>query len=220
MPFGYPISLELSGRAAVVIGDEAVALGKVLSLLAAGASVTVIANGPPALLAQLERDPQVTVARRAWRPSDLDGAFLCVAAGHDEATRAAIYREGRVRGVLVNVMDDVPHCDFAAPAVVRRGDLTIAISTGGRSPALARRLRVELGRRFGPEWTVILEVLGEARAQTLAALPDLEVRSQRWQEALDLDEAERLVRDGRRDEARGRLVARLMPADTAAGSGP
>jgi siroheme synthase-like protein len=218
--FGYPVSLELTGRSAVVIGEGAVAEGKVESLLAAGARVTVVATGPAARLDELAKHPMVTVARRSWRPSDLDGATVCVAARGDEAGNAAVHREGRARGVLVNVMDDIPHCDFAAPAVVRRGDLTIAVSTGGRSPALARRLRIELEDRFGPEWAVVLDVLARAREDTLPSLPDLRDRARRWEAALDLDEVEALVRAGQSGEAQRRLTDRLLgeaaPAQPAA----
>lgn len=211
--FGYPVSLELSGRTALVIGEEAVAQGKVQALLAAGASVTVVADGPPAALAALESDRRVTVARRPWRPADLDGVAVCVAASADSGTRAAVCRAARDRGVLVNVMDDPEHCDFAAPAVLRRGDLLIAVSTGGRSPALARRLREELEDRFAGEWAEILDLLAEARAETLDRLPDLAERSRRWQKALDLDELEHLVRGGRRAEARQALLLRLVGED-------
>ena len=110
----------------------------------------------------------------------------------------------------MNVMDDIPHCDFAAPAVVRRGDLVIAISTGGRSPALARRLRVELSEQFGPEWQEFVELLGEVRMETLADLPEIGERSRRWQQALHVDELLGLIRAGRRDEARSLLLARLV----------
>jgi precorrin-2 dehydrogenase/sirohydrochlorin ferrochelatase len=116
----------------------------------------------------------------------------------------------------VNVMDDIPNCDFAAPAVVRRGDLVLAISTGGRSPALARRLREELEARFGQEWAEILDVLRDVRQRTLPALPDLRERSTRWQAALDLDEAKALVGDGKADELRRRLLERLLDRETVA----
>jgi precorrin-2 dehydrogenase/sirohydrochlorin ferrochelatase len=208
--FAYPVSLDLCGRAAVVIGDGAVASGKVEGLLAAGASVTVVADGPPAALSALQSDPRVTVVRRPWQPADLDGATVCVAAAADPATRAAVSQAARDRGVLVNVMDDVEHCDFAAPALVRRGDLLIAISTGGRSPALARRLREELERRFGDEWATVLDLLAEVRAGTLDLLPDLQERARRWQEALDLDELQSGVRDGRYEQARQALLLRLL----------
>jgi precorrin-2 dehydrogenase / sirohydrochlorin ferrochelatase len=210
-PFGYPVSLDVSGRRAVVIGRQAVAAGKAESLLAAGARVTVVAEGPVAALARLEGEG-VPVHRRAFHPSDLEDAFVCVASSDDPAERASIHGVGRAWGVLVNVMDDPEHCDFAAPAIVRRGDLAIAISTGGRSPALARRLREELEERFGSEWKEILDVVGDVREETLGQLPDLRERISRWQDALDVGELEQLVKEGRRDEARAALVRRLVGA--------
>jgi precorrin-2 dehydrogenase/sirohydrochlorin ferrochelatase len=144
-----------------------------------------------------------------WSPADFDGAFICVAHSSDAAEREAIAHAARDRGVLVNVMDDIPNCDFAAPAVVRRGELVVAISTGGRSPALARKLREELEQRFGVEWAELLEVLREVRRETLGLLPDLRERSRRWNEALDLEEAASLVASGRREELKAHLLARL-----------
>lgn len=238
--FGYPISLDVSGRRAVVIGPQAVEQGKVEPLLAAGAEVTVILGPPagppsgrsgpsgqagsaaggspapagtaPGRLDRLEADPRVTVRRRPWQPADLDGAIVCITGGGSLQERTAVYRAARSRGVLVNVIDDVPRCDFAAPAVVRRGDLAIAVSTGGRVPALAARLRAELDRRFGPEWTGITELLGEVREWSVEWFPDFADRAGRWRAALDLEELEALVRAGRADEARVRLVDRLTRA--------
>jgi siroheme synthase-like protein len=210
--FGYPIALDLTRRRAVVIGELAVAQGKVEGLLAAGADVSVVATGPGDFLDALEWEPSVTVLRRAYRPGDLDGAFVCVASSSDGDERRAIFHEAGQRGVLLNVMDDPAHCDWAAPALVRRGSLTIAISTGGRSPALARRLREELEVRYAPEWEKLVELLGEVRDETLAGLPDYQDRARRWQEALDLEELATLVREGRSDEARRRLVGRLTGA--------
>ncbi len=221
MAFGYPVLLELGGRRAVVVGEAAVAAGKVDGLLAAGATVTVIAPGPAAALDRLAAEPGVTVRRRGYLPGDLAGAFLCVAGAADPMLRSAVAAEARAAGVLVNVMDDVPNCDFAAPAVVRRGDLVVAVGTGGRAPALASRLRADLGERFGPEWAELVELVGEVRAATLADLPDLEERASRWRAALDLEELEWLVRAGRRDLAAERLRARLLAerAGRAEGSG-
>src|SRR5205807_1688942 len=153
-------------------------------------------EGPEGLLAGLKKDGRATIVRRRYRSGDLEGAFLCVASSEDPTEREAIHREARAASVLVNVMDDVPHCDFAAPAVIRRGDLTIAIATGGRSPALAKQLRIELSEQFGPEWESLVDLLGESRTETLAALPDLPERSRRWKRALDVEELLALLRDG------------------------
>src|SRR5687768_14973298 len=169
MPFAYPVLLELSGKRAVVIGSFALAERKDVALREAGAEVDVFANG-------------------AWRPEDLDGAFVCVASSEVPAERDAVARAARERGVLVNVMDDIPNCDFAAPAIVRRGDLVVAIGTGGRSPALARRVREDIEARYGEEWTEVLAVVAKVRSETLAQLTDLATRARRWRKALDLDE--------------------------------
>jgi siroheme synthase-like protein len=211
MAFGYPVLLELAGRRAVVVGELAVEAGKVEGLLAAGAEVTVVAKGPAKALDRLAADPRVRLHRRAYGgPADLAGAAICVASAAEPAVRDAIAADARAAGVLVNVMDDVPNCDFAAPAIVRRGDLLIAVGTGGRAPALASRLRAELSDRFGPEWTELVDLVGRVRAATLPHLPDFEDRSRRWKAALDLDELERLVRAGDGELAAARLRARLL----------
>jgi precorrin-2 dehydrogenase len=215
MAFGYPISLEVADRRAVVIGRTAVAQGKADALLQAGAQVTVISPGPRQALARLERHERATVLRRDYQPGDLEGAFLCVASSEDAGVRAAIHAEGQWRKVLVNVMDDVPHCHFAAPAVVRRGDLAIAISTGGKSPALARRLREDLSRQFDPRWEQLLDLLGEVRTETLPDLPNYGERARRWREALDVDVLLDLLGQGRRTEARTFLLRRLIGSGAA-----
>jgi precorrin-2 dehydrogenase / sirohydrochlorin ferrochelatase len=209
--FGYPVFLELTGRRCVVIGENAVRERKAEGLLAAGAtSVVVLAERPVARLDELEALDGVEVARRPWSPADLDGAFLIVGSSEDAGERDAIAREARARGALVNVMDDVPNCDWAAPAIVRRGDLALAISTGGASPALARRVREDLAERYGEHWAELVDVLREVRAETLSHLPDLAERARRWRLALDLDEAEKLILAGRRGELADRLRARLI----------
>jgi len=211
MPFGYPAMLELRGRRCVVIGDQAVREAKVEGLLGAGADdVLVVANGPPRRLDELARLDGVAVERRHWHAGDLDGAFLAVASSSSPTERDAIARESRSRRVLVNVMDDIPNCDWSAPSVVRRGELVIAIATGGASPVLAKKLREQLTTAFGEEWAEVLAVVRTVRAETMTLLPDFPTRAARWNEALDLDEAAALVRDGRGDELAARLRDRLL----------
>jgi precorrin-2 dehydrogenase / sirohydrochlorin ferrochelatase len=215
MPFGYPVMLEVRGRRTVVIGDEAVRAGKVEGLLAAGADdVLVIAEGPAARLDELETVDGVTVERRAWKADDLNGAALCIAAIADEGERGAIAREARCRRTLVNVVDDIPNCDWSAPAVVRRGELVLAIATGGSSPAIAKRLREELSDEFGEEWAGVLDVVRSVRAETGRSLSSLTERARRWGAALDLEEAATLVREGRSDELAARLRERLTSEET------
>jgi precorrin-2 dehydrogenase / sirohydrochlorin ferrochelatase len=208
MSFGYPVMLEVAGRRCVVIGHLAVREGKVEELLAAGADdVLVLAER---LDDRFDRIPGVRIERRAWRPADLDGAFLVVASSGDAGTRDAIAEEARARGVPVNVMDDVANCDWAAPAVVRRGDLVLAVGTGGVSPAVARLVRERLEADFGPEWAEVLRIVGEVRAETIGALPGFAERARRWRAALDPDEAAELVREGRGEQLRTHLRDRLL----------
>lgn len=211
MAFSYPVSLEVSHRVAVVIGTVSVALGKADGLLEAGARVTVVALEPRERLDGLAAQGAQIVAR-GYEPGDLEGAFVCVASDPDPDVRAAIASEARARRVLLNMIDDVSDSDWAAPAIVKRGDLILAISTGGRSPSLARRLREELEEIFGDEWAEALDILEAARSETLAMLPEFDERAARWNEALDTEELIVLVRDGRGAEAKDRLVERLVKA--------
>jgi siroheme synthase-like protein len=208
MSFGYPVMLELAGRRCVVIGAQAIHEGKVEGLLAAGADDVLVVE--PSLDDRFDDVAGVQVERRAWRPDDLEGAFLAVASSDDGAARDAIAREARARRVLVNVVDDIPHCDWAAPAVVRRGDLVLAIGTGGVSPAVARLVRERLQAEFGAEWAEVLRVVGDVRRETLPSLPDLADRGRRWRQALDLDEAAGLIREGRGPQLRELLRERLL----------
>jgi precorrin-2 dehydrogenase/sirohydrochlorin ferrochelatase len=211
MPFGYPVMLELAGRRCVVIGDDAVRERKVDGLLAAGADdVLVVATAPGARLDELETIDGVAVERRGWKADDLNGAFLVVAASRDAGERDAIAREARCRRALVNVMDDIPNCDWSAPSIVRRGELVLAIATGGASPALAKKLRAQLSAVYGEEWSEVLAVLRAVRTETMPSLPDFSTRARRWADALDLDEAATLVREGRNDELAARLRERLL----------
>ncbi|TMK14814.1 MAG: bifunctional precorrin-2 dehydrogenase/sirohydrochlorin ferrochelatase [Actinobacteria bacterium] len=211
MPFGYPVLLELTGRRCVVIGTLPVREGKVEGLLAGGATeVVVVAAEPGDRLDDLEALDGVTVIRRTWYAPDLADAFLVIAHDPDPAVRARIAAAAREAGALVNVVDDIPRCDWAAPAVVRRGELLLAIGTGGASPALAKKIRSRLEAQYGAEWAEVLRVLREVREETLPLLPDLRTRSRRWAEALDPDEAAALVQAGQVEELRSRLLARLL----------
>jgi precorrin-2 dehydrogenase/sirohydrochlorin ferrochelatase len=210
--FGYPVSLDLRGKVAVVAGELAVREGKPDGLRAAGASVLVVSSRPVGELDRLDAvdDDDLVVERRGWRPGDLDGAFLLVASSRDPGERSRLYAEARARRVLANVMDDVEHCDWAAPAVVRRGRLVLAVSTGGASPAVARAVREELEERYGPEWGEVLEVLASVREETFTAFGSYAERARAWRSALNIEETERLVREGRAGEAALRTRRRLL----------
>jgi precorrin-2 dehydrogenase / sirohydrochlorin ferrochelatase len=161
--FFFPMLVSLARRKCIVVGAGKVAAAKIEGLLACGASVTVVGPRAVPAIQRHARAGAIIWHSRAFRPRDLDGAFLVVAATNLSKTNAAVFRACKPRGILCNSVDDPEHCDFIYPAVVRRGPLQIAISTGGRSPALAARLRGELEQQFGPEWGAWVEELGRLR---------------------------------------------------------
>jgi precorrin-2 dehydrogenase/sirohydrochlorin ferrochelatase len=160
----YPILLNLENRLCVVVGGGAVGLRKVRSLLRVGARVRLIAPAPEAPEGDLEN---VEVVRRAYRRGDLKGVFLAFAATDDREVNAAVLREAREKGVLVNMADAPTDGDFTLPALLRRGDLTVGVSTGGKSPALAALVRDHLSGALGPEWAAVLEIASALRRKRL-----------------------------------------------------
>ncbi|HEY1263416.1 MAG TPA: bifunctional precorrin-2 dehydrogenase/sirohydrochlorin ferrochelatase [Terriglobales bacterium] len=175
----FPIFVKLAGRRCLVVGAGTVAAAKIRSLLDAGAEVRVVALAANQEVADWAEQGRVKLKVRAFQPSDLDRNLLVVAATNSRPVNAAIYREAELRGVLCNAVDDPQNCDFYYPAVVRRGDLQIAISTAGKSPSLAQRLRKELESEFGPEYSEWLTELGEARARLFARPMAAEERKRR-----------------------------------------
>ena len=195
MAFGFPVSLEVAGRRCVVFGAGPMARTRATALLDAGAVVTVIA--------------------RPYEDGDLAGVFLAVAATGDAAETARLFAEAEREGVLFNAVDDPAHCHFAVPAVLRRGDLTVTVSTGGRAPGYARRLRDELSTSIGAEYGTLVDLIGDVRAEFRAERPDganFDQWAARWRDALEYDLIG-LVRAGRSGEARTLLRAALADDD-------
>ncbi len=195
----YPITLVDLESGAVVVGGGAVATRKARGLLDAGARVVVIAPQFTRELDDLARDSRVTLIRRAYQPGDLREARVVIAATDDPQVNQAVYAEARARGILVNVVDDPAHCAFHAPAVVRRGAIAITISTGGASPALAKRLREEIENTIGAEYARLADLLAEVRPRVQARVPQ-ERRATLWDELIDA--ALPFVRAGRVEDAR------------------
>src|SRR6266478_10108043 len=165
----FPMFMKLEGRSCLVVGAGTIGEPKIGSLIAAGASVRVVALHATAAVTEWARTGAITWEARAFNAADLDNTFMVIAATNSRDLNAAIFHEARQRNVLCNVVDDPEYCDFYYPAVVRRGDLQIAISTNGHSPALAQRIRRELEIRFGPEYGEWLEELGKIRRQLFAS---------------------------------------------------
>ena len=187
MPTYYPMMVDLAGRRCLVVGGGRVAERKVALLLEAGADVAVVSPVVTPRIADLAARGAIRLARRTVRSADLDRAFLAFAATDDAEVNQGVAREVRSAGGLVNVADAPEACDFHVPSVVRRGDLTIAISTGGGSPALAKRLRQRLEATIGPEYEAFLAALRELRARAKEVIADPAERQALFRRAADSD---------------------------------
>ena len=206
----YPVFLDLRGRRAVVIGGGAVAEQKVHGLIAAGAHVTLVSPETTPAVADLARRGAIELRRRPYRPGDLAGAWLAIAASDDRAVNEAAWAEAERVGVPLNAVDDLEHCSFIAPAIHREGDITVAVSTGGKSPALAVRLRQRIARLVGRAEARLCALLGELRPELAERVPDARARTALWYEIVDSDVIE-FVRRGDVEGARRRIEELLGP---------
>ena len=205
MPY-YPVFLDITNRPTLVIGGGRVAEGKVHGLLAAEAELTLIAPELTPELQALAIAGRLRYVPRAYQDGDLEGYTICFVATDDGAVNAAVAAEGRRRGVWVNAADDPKNCDFILPSVVRQGEVVVAASTGGASPALARRLREELTAFLDDDYAPLAELLASVRAdlrrRNLSPDPDT------WSAAIDA-RLRALVAQRRHDEARAYLLRHL-----------
>ena len=218
----YPVFLNLQGRSSVVVGGGAVAEQKVVGLLEAGARVTVVSPDLTWKLEDLAATGAIELRRRAYRRGDLNGAFIAIAATDDRGANADVWAEAEERGILLNAVDDLPHCSFIAPAVHRAGDIAVAVSTAGKSPALAVRLREQIRALIGREHAEFLDLLGELRPAVAARVPDHKIRTRLWYQIVDSDAVE-YVRRGDLAGARRRIedlvdqASPSFPRSTSAG---
>jgi precorrin-2 dehydrogenase/sirohydrochlorin ferrochelatase len=166
--------MKLTGRQCLVVGAGKVGEPKIGGLIDTGAHIRVVAIEATQAVREWARAGKVELELRAFTANDLDGAFLAIVATASRNLNYLVYREAQRRGVLCNVVDVPEYCDFFYPAVVRRGDLQIAISTSGQSPSLAQKLRQQLERQFGPGYTAWIAELGETRRLVLASELDRE----------------------------------------------
>jgi precorrin-2 dehydrogenase/sirohydrochlorin ferrochelatase len=161
---GYPIQLQLKGRLCIVVGGGRVGLRKTSGLLRADARVRLITAAPPTDHLPVK---QIEIIRRPYQEGDLAGAYLVFAATDDHLVNAAVAVEARRLNIPINIADDPDGSDFLLPATFFRGDLAIAVTTGGRSPALATQVRDQLASQVGPEWEILLEIAAALRRKRL-----------------------------------------------------
>jgi len=207
MTTGYPAILMLDGRLGVVIGGGVIGERKVRTLLDAGARVKVITPEATPRLKKLADEDRIELLVREYERGDLKGAAVVIASTDERAVNQAIYEEALDEGIPVNVVDDPPHCTFIAPSIVRRGDLMIAISTGGTNPAMAVRIRERLEKEFGPEYEAYFDLIKRLKAEVDQA-PTQQERADSWYRVADSNVLD-LVRAGKIDKAYARALEML-----------
>ena len=216
MPAYYPVFIDVRDRTCVVVGGGNIGEEKVSKLLDCGAKVLVISPEVTERVRNLVDDDNVTWTQRGYRPGDLKGAFIAIAATDDSKVNERIAAEAEERNVLLNVVDVTHLCTFIAPSVVRKGDVTIAVSTGGTSPALARKFREELSRSPLLDLADLTPLLSDARAELKKI--GAKVDPDHWQECIDEDLLH-MVQAGRMEEARETLMSNLLGRSLAAPAG-
>lgn len=209
----YPVALDVEGKRCLVVGGGTIATDKVEGLLATNAEVVVVSPYVSSRIEELAAENRVTLHRRPYQSGDLERAFLVIAATDQVEANAGVAADARAARILVNAVDDPPNCDFFAVSIVRRGDLQIAISTGGLSPAFARWMREYLDEWLPTEFSDLLAVLSDVRRTVRAQgpIPPYE----HWQAAIT-DEVLVRLRHGDRAGARDRILEAVSDAPVAA----
>lgn len=197
----YPVFLDLDGRLAVIVGGGAVAERKVATLAEYGPRIRVIAPEVTPALEDLAASGAIELEHRGYVRGDLTGAFVVVCATSSEEVNRAVHAEAEERGCLVNVVDVPELCSFIVPSIVRRGTLSVAISTGGAAPTVAKRLRKHVQELLGPEWETYVTLLGEVRTLVMDRVPGGEVDRKPIFEAIADSDLLTRIADGARPTA-------------------
>jgi precorrin-2 dehydrogenase / sirohydrochlorin ferrochelatase len=204
--FYYPVFLNLSGRRCLVVGGGEVAERKVAGLLEAAASVTVVSPTLTAELARLAKEKKIRHFMRDYRKGDLSGYRLAFVATDDGQVNRAVYEEAQEAEIFVNSADNPAHCDFILPSVLRRGELQVAVATGGTSPALSRAIREELEQYFTEDYALLSHIVAELRRELREK--NLSADAETWRRALDGD-LRRMLREGDVEGAKRHLRERI-----------
>ena len=204
----YPIYLDLKGRDALVVGGGAVAEGKALQLVEAGARVTVVSPELTEALSAAAGRGEITHIAGSFIEENLNGVFLVISATGDRRVNEKVANAARERGLLCNVVDQPDLCDFITPALVTRGELQISVSTGGGSPTLTQRVKREVAALIGDEYGALLELAADMRAEAKSRVADFDRRKDALRAFVESDALD-LIRAGRRDEARA-LASRFL----------
>ena len=196
----YPIYLDIENRDVVIIGGGSVCARKAETMMKYGARVTIVSPEFTAEIEQWAADGKLTIRRKQYEESDLTGATIVIASTDNQVVNEKIAADCRRRRIPVNVVDVTPLCEFIVPAIIEKGSIQIAVSTGGKSPALARTLKEDLQRLVGPEYAEVNDVLGTLREDAKRVLPT-DVDRKRFFDGIIAAGILDMLRDGRRREA-------------------
>ena len=206
----YPAFVDIENQSCLIVGGGAIAAEKAAALLDCGADVTMISPDLTEELRDRSDRGELRWIARQYEPGDVRGFRLVISATDSTEVNERVYREAEAEGIMVNVVDVPALCRYIVPSIVRQGDLCIAVSTGGKSPALAKKIRGQLEGAFGTEYAVLLDLLGQYRPQMKARHPDeIETRASLWTSLVDSDILD-LIREGRAEEARDRVESCIL----------
>jgi len=195
----YPVSLDIKNRKCLVVGGGGVGTRKVATLLDCGAKVTVVSPDVSGQLLALANNGSIVLEKRSYRKTDLDGMFLVIGTTDDEELNRQISKDAEKLNMLCNIADRPKVCNFILPSIVNRGDLTISISTSGKSPALAKKLRIELEEQFGNEYAELLRLMGAIRKTLLSQKHEPEAHKHLFEQLISRGLLD-IIRGNRKDE--------------------
>ncbi len=190
----YPVNLDIRNRKCLVVGGGAVGTRKVMTLLDCGAKVTVVSTDVAEKLQELSDSDIIKLEKRPFQISDLDEMFLVMGATDNQEINREIHSEAERLGILCNIADRPEDCNFILPAIVNRGDLIIAISTSGKSPAFAKKMRKDLEKKFGTEYAEFLKLMGEIRNKLLSEDHEPEAHKHLFEQLIKRDLVE-MIKD-------------------------
>ncbi|MFH2219096.1 MAG: bifunctional precorrin-2 dehydrogenase/sirohydrochlorin ferrochelatase [Pseudomonadota bacterium] len=206
----YPVNLDIKNRKCLVVGGGAVGTRKVVTLLDCGAAVTVVSPEVTPKLLDLSNRGDISLEKRSFQAMDLEDTFLVIGATDNEELNRTLYSEAQRRGILCNIADRPEACNFILPSIVRRGDLIIAISTSGKSPAFAKKLRKEFEATLGEEYADFLKLMGAIRKKLLAEKHESEAHKHLFERLIRRDLVE-MVKHRRTDDIDNLLSETLGP---------
>lgn len=207
----YPIFLDVTDKPCIVVGGGSVAERKVSSLLNAGAKVLVISPKLTPALKRLANKKHISHRPHPYKTGDLKGAFLAYSATNDPLVNKAVFKEAKKHGIPLNVVDVPDLCNFIVPSVVERGDLLIAISTSGKSPAMAKKIRGKLEKEFGREYAVFLDIMGKVREKVLTESKESDKNKEMFEKLVNSPMLE-WIRKGKKQEI-NKFLKKVLGSD-------